>query len=365
MFQKPSKKTSKKNCLGSISIAIPSTTGGGAETFTGNFARWLESRGQLSKIYTSCKEVDFGHYNVQLGVSRAVRALIPFWRKSSGDPARAFLLTLGYINLSLAIRLRLRRARVVVRICNPPTEEIARMGAFSAFRYLVGAWLSCALADSIIVQSEHMRSSLKSLKLAPDRKLHKIPNPLPNLTKLDKTKVRHIEPSYILCAATNKPQKDIRTLIAAFSRIQQRTERHLVLAGIEHDDPQVLEWIQDNGADDSRIHRLGFVEDIYPLIFFSDLCVLPSRFEGFSNFLLEAGAYGKLIVATNCPGGNTEFFSRYTNRKIVEVGDVDGMSLALLTARNDLDRERAVMLLSDFNRSKIYEAYKQVLLEYR
>ena len=41
---------------------------------------------------------------------------------------------------------------------------------------------------------------------------------------------------------------------------------------------------------------LGFRKDTYDLIQHADLCVLTSKYEGFSNYLLEAAALGKRVV---------------------------------------------------------------------
>ena len=139
------------------------------------------------------------------------------------------------------------------------------------------------------------------------------------------------------------------------------TDRHLVLAGVSADDPLILGCIEDNKIEPGRVHCLGFVDNVFPLIEHAELCTLPSLFEGFSNFLLEAGAYGKKIIATDCPGGNTEFFSRYPNHKTVPIGDPRKLGAALLAERNDLDISETRSLLHYFSEDRIYAQYFSLL----
>jgi glycosyltransferase involved in cell wall biosynthesis len=344
-----------------ISIAIPGTSGCGAETFTKNLAQWLKSEGKLSKLYTAFGDADFKENNVILGELRAARALVPFWRQAESDHAGSFLLTLGYINLSICLRLRIKRTRIVIRICNPPTEEMKLLSRVKLMRYWLSARLSCSLADHIIVQSEQMKTSLLSAKLASERKISTIHNPVRETTWKQRNTERPYEVPYVLCASSNKPQKDLPTLISAFSRIQNETSRHLILAGVNKNDALILQAIRNSGADPDRVHCLGFVENVYNLIEHADLCVLPSIFEGFSNFLLESAAYGKRIIATDCPGGNSDLFKRYDNHKVVPVGAISEMSMALLMARHDLRLEECRRMLHDFDQGAIFNKYVSIL----
>jgi len=344
-----------------ISIAIPRTTGGGAEVFTRQFAIWLKSKGNLSKIYTAFGDDHFKDESVSLGELRAAGVFRSFWNKSSIDHAKSYLLTLGYINLSVCLLLNRKNTNVVIRLCNPPNEELKLLNTVQAIRYWLTTRISCAIADHIIVQSEHMKRSMLSTALASGKKISVINNPISDKTWEIRNTKRPFEFPYILCASSNKPQKDLPTLISAFANIQRMTDRHLVLAGVSADDPLILRSIADNKIEPGRVHCLGFVDDVFPLIEHAEVCTLPSLFEGFSNFLLEAAAYGKKIIATDCPGGNAELFSRYPNHKTVPIGDIKKLGTALLTERNDLVISQAKLLLEDFSEDQIYGKYFSLL----
>lgn len=344
-----------------ISVAIPSTSGGGAEVFTRQFCKYLHTTGDLSRLYTAFGDSYFNGKSVTLGELRAGKALFSFWRQSSNDCARSYLLTLGYINFATCLLFKRQKINIVVRICNPPSEEMKLLTRTQSIRYWLSTRLSCAIADQIIVQSEHMKSSMLSARLASEKKISVIHNPVSEKNWETRNTTKPLNVPYILCASTNKPQKDLPTLISAFASIQNLTDRHLVLAGVSPDDPLILMSIKENNVDSGRVHCIGFVDEVFAYIEHADICALPSLFEGFSNFLLESGSYGKKIVATDCPGGNVDFFSRYPNHTIVPVRDTTALGAALLAESNDLQIDEAKWFLKDFSADLIYRKYLNLL----
>lgn len=54
------------------------------------------------------------------------------------------------------------------------------------------------------------------------------------------------------------------------------------------------------------VHFLGFQRNPWSYLRYADLFVLPSRYEGLPNALLEALALGTPVVATDCPGSIRE-----------------------------------------------------------
>lgn len=347
--------------LKKISVAIPKTYGGGAETFTKNFAIWLNKKGKLSRLYTAQGDSYFSENSVCLGEMSARKAIRRFCSESSKDTAASYLLTLGYINFAFCLALRRRANNIVLRICNPPLEEMKLLKGVELIRYWFGTWLSCFVADEVIVQSDYMRRSIIKARLASAKKLSVIKNPVNSELWAWRNTEKIFKNPYILSASTNKPQKDLNTLITAFGMVQNQTDRHLVLAGVDPTDQEILGWILASGVDVGRVHCLGFVDPLYPLIEHADLCVLTSIFEGFSNFLLEAATYGKRIVATNSPGGNSEFFLHYPNHKTVPVRDIHLLSAALLEKKHDIGAEETKIYLREYDSENIYERYMNIL----
>jgi glycosyltransferase involved in cell wall biosynthesis len=346
---------------GKISVAIPRTSGGGAETFTRQLINYLDERDELSRVYVGNRAENNEKSIISLGRESAAGSARRFSTECYNDPASCFLLVLGYANLAPIVKLRKPDARVVIRICNPPTEEMKDLSIIRRLRYWASMKVACASADTIIAQCEYMKQSLIEEGLASTRKVKVCYNPVDRRAWLKRGSTSPLHFPYILCAATNKPQKDLSSLIRAYARVQALTTRHLVIAGVDPRDELVTRIVAESGAEVDRVHCLGFVSDIFPLIENSDLCVLSSRFEGFSNFLLEAAAFGKTIIATDCPGGNSELFIRYPNHFSVPVADIEILGAALLRPRSDLVKEQSMEFLKDFDFHRIMADYCNIL----
>ena len=106
---------------------------------------------------------------------------------------------------------------------------------------------------------------------------------------------------------------------------------HLVIVGeLDKSAPpqkKSLTYFRQN----SRVHTLGFQEDIRPFIAASDVLVLPSYREGFPNVILQAGAMGLPVIASNINGCN-EVIEQEKNGWLVQPGDSQSLKRAMLRA---------------------------------
>jgi glycosyltransferase involved in cell wall biosynthesis len=109
-------------------------------------------------------------------------------------------------------------------------------------------------------------------------------------------------------AAALSPEKGHRTLLAAAAILRPALpDLHWVLAGTGPERDTLAREAARLGVGD-RLHWLGQVEDVAPLLAAADLAVVPSLSEGLGTAALEALALGVPLVASSV-GGLVEILS--------------------------------------------------------
>jgi len=125
--------------------------------------------------------------------------------------------------------------------------------------------------------------------------------------------------------------KGFSELIAAFNKLPENA--HLVLVG-EMDKriplpPDTIKALKQH----SRIHNLGWQNDIRPALTISDVLVLPSYREGFPNTPLQAGAMQLSCIVSDINGCN-EIITPNVNGWLVQPKDCDSLFNAMLKSMN-------------------------------
>lgn len=230
-------------------------------------------------------------------------------------------------------------------------------------KYLVR--ISYPFADGLVAVSQGVKSDLCNISgLSPDR-IKVInnsvvrglvePNPL-SLTQRDS--LWGSEYSYrILAVGSFKPQKNFELLLHSFSLLSDTLNAKLTILG---DGPlrTELEETVRRLALGQRVSMPGFFLDTSPWFRSADLFVLSSSWEGLPLVLLEALECGLPIVSTDCPSGPSEILCDGFFGRLVPVGDVNALSLAIkshLMANHDRDALRRRS--QDFTVSSIANQY--------
>jgi len=148
--------------------------------------------------------------------------------------------------------------------------------------------------------------------------------------------------------------KGLDELIAAFAKLPGHA--HLLLGGaLDHTAP-VSEATLATIAVNPRIHALGFLEDVRPLLFASDVLVLPSYREGFPNVLLQAGAMGIPAIASDINGCN-ELLEPGHNGWLVPVRDSKALADVMLVAMETAAAVRAA--IGNRARARVADRFEQ------
>ena len=117
---------------------------------------------------------------------------------------------------------------------------------------------------------------------------------------------------------------------------------------------------QDFGLENVIFH--GIQKNPYPFLKFADLFVLSSRYEGFPNVLLEAGACGTYSLANNCKGGINEIIQPKINGEISDIENHKEFANKILEILYENHDKKAIKNSIKFRFSKeiILEKYFEV-----
>jgi len=124
-------------------------------------------------------------------------------------------------------------------------------------------------------------------------------------------------------------------VIELHSRYQESREIHCVIVGERNSskresiefERKLVRRFADAGLSD-RLHRLGYRNDVARLMNEADLLVHAAHQEPFGRVLLEAGASGLPVIATNV-GGTPEIFEDGVSARLVPPGDARRLADAM------------------------------------
>jgi glycosyltransferase involved in cell wall biosynthesis len=143
------------------------------------------------------------------------------------------------------------------------------------------------------------------------------------------------EARLITCIGRLDRQKGIEWLLEVLRDVVPRVpnaELLLVGDGPEHESLQRLA----RRICPRRVHFLGFRTDVPQILAASDLVVLPSRWEGMPNVVLEAMASGRAVVATDVEGVR-EALGPNALQQVVAVDDPRGFAERIVLLLNDAE----------------------------
>jgi L-malate glycosyltransferase len=144
--------------------------------------------------------------------------------------------------------------------------------------------------------------------------------------------VRHPEPDCL---------KDHPTFLRAAQRVSARVpEAAFVVAGEGELKDATQELARSLGIED-RTFFIGRCKDVGAVLSISDVCVLSSRSEGFSNAILEYMAAGRPVVATDV-GGAREAIVHGETGYLVPVSDDEQMAEHIVSLLSDPESARAM-----------------------
>lgn len=258
--------------------------------------------------------------------------------------------------------------RLVVREANTLSQNYRDKPARAdrALPGLAARWYP--KADVVVTVAAGVAADLEALGV-PTGKLRTIHNGL-DLERIAEAAAGPVDhPFYaagvpvILAIGRLQPQKDHATLIAAFAQMRQSRDCRLVILGEGPLRAALEAQIAELGLG-AVVDLVGEVANPFARLARSALLVLPSRWEGFPNVLLEALACRCPIVATDCPsGGPAELLADGRYGRLVPPGDPAAMARAMDEAlERPGDLEAGCHYASGFSVERSTEHYLEALL---
>ncbi|MEE9423522.1 MAG: glycosyltransferase [Methylococcales bacterium] len=306
---------------------------------------------------------------IDLGDGGSISRLLTFSKWLSKEKPDAILCCQSLANITgiSANLLSGRKTRIVLREPNT-LERFGLMRSRVLKLFPVIARLFYYFSDHIIAVSDSIAEDLRKTLWIPSNKITVLYNPLPTqkiktlATKKPQHRWFNNDVPIILGAGRLVPQKDFTTLLRAFAEIRQDMVVRLVIFG-EGEQKQLLQDLAAELGVSDDVDFPGFTDNIFSYLAAASVFVLPSKFEGCPNILLEALACGCAVVATDCRSGPKEILAG-KHGLLVKVGAVDDMAKAI---NKQLD-VNTVLLPKNFNAGdydvkKVADQYLSILLE--
>lgn len=329
-----------------LAIFLPELRGGGAQRSMLKLAGGIAGRGYAVDLVLTRAEGPFlaeVPASVRLVDLRANRVLtsLPALARYLRREQPAALLSVLHANIIalLAQRLVGTRTRVVVSERNTLSRESRYYSSDIRMRltpFLVRRFYPWA--DGIVAVSKGVADDLAEIAAIPKERVRVIYNPIvtPDFRAMAHEPGDHPwfgegEPPVILAVGRLSAQKDFSTLILAFARLRQNHVARLLILG-EGEERSALESLVEQFGLEQEVSLPGFIPNPYPYMTQAALFVLSSRWEGLPGVLIEALYCGVPLIATDCPSGPREILADGQYGRLVPVGDVNALALAMESA---------------------------------
>jgi glycosyltransferase involved in cell wall biosynthesis len=177
-------------------------------------------------------------------------------------------------------------------------------------------------ADLVVMQT------VRSLDCLPPSQRDRaivIPNPV-QIPRVAETRERR---RVIVAVGRLIDQKGFQDLITAFGQISRLDpEVHLTIWGEGPLRDRLQQQILSEGLC-GKVNLAGVSATHEDWTAAADIFVLPSRYEGFPNVLLEAMAAGLPVIASDCDYGPRDLITHEVNGLLVPCADPDGLARAM------------------------------------
>lgn len=352
----------------SVMFILPDLETGGAERIVTTIANHLSRDRFEPKILLLRKQggyLDFLKKDIEiidLNIERIRNSLKPILSQIYRRKPDIVFSGFGEVNAYLSLFIKLfPKIKFIARETNVVSEHVTRKEIKFFYNFYNNY-------QQIIAQSDDMMNDLVHNFNIKKHKITKINNPVDfdfiNEKLLISTKPESFQYNYknVVAIGNLSARKGFDNLLKVFSRLKnEKIILHILGDGR---DRELLNQMKDFlGLKKVVFH--GRQENPYQFLKFADLFILSSRYEGFPNVLLEAGACGTYSLANNCRGGINEIIQDRINGEISDIENHEDFSqkiMQILHGSYDADSIKN-SIKSRFSKEIILDRYEKILLD--
>ncbi len=350
----------------SIIFILPDLETGGAERIVTTIANHLPRSRFDPKIMLLRKEggyLEFLENDIEiidLRTERIRNSLRPILREIRKRKPDIVFSGFGEVNAYLSLFIKLfPKTKFIARETNVVSKHVTRREIRFFYKFYNNY-------HKIICQSDDMMKDLIDNFRIKKNKLVKINNPVDfdfiqeKLEISEKPESFHKEFKNTVAIGNLSARKGFDNLLKVFSRLKnEKIKLHIL--GDGRDKELLHQMKKDLGLENVIFH--GKQKNPYQFLKFSDLFILSSRYEGFPNVLLEAGACGIYSLANDCPGGIREIIQAEINGQIADIEDHQDFAQIILEIISEKHDQKAIQnsIQSRFSKEIIMKQYEEIL----
>lgn len=202
--------------------------------------------------------------------------------------------------------------------------------------YYTAERLAARWTDGLVVINDEDYSLAQKLGYKPNKNLFFVPGVGIDLQAFALTPVGRdgiraelglTEDAFVVtCVAELSANKNHTFLLDAWANFVQHNAGHLLLVGTGDMERRLRNRVELERI--SRVHFLGYRNDVGRIYAESDVAVLVSKREGLPRSVMESMAAGKPVIATNVRG-NSDLVVHEQTGLLIELGDIVGLAQAL------------------------------------
>lgn len=349
----------------SILFILPDLNAGGAERIVTTIANHLPREKFSPSIILLRKEglyLDFLKEDIEIidiktpRIRHSLKPILQQIRKRKPDIVFSGF---GEVNAYLSLLIKFfPKIKFIARETNVVSQHVTRREIRFFYKFYNNY-------HKIICQSDDMMNDLVENFRIKKEKLIKINNPV-DFSFIEEKLENSVKPeSYnndfknVVAIGNLSSRKGFDNLLKVFGNLKSKKIR-LHILGNGKDRELLHQLKQDLGLENVIFH--GVQKNPYPFLKFADLFILSSRYEGFPNVLLEAGACGTYSLTNNCKGGINEIIQPKINGEISDIENHKEFSEKILEILEQTHDSEAIKnsIQSRFSKEMILEKYFEV-----